>query len=382
MSDEFTSDEEEVDGSEEGMKPSRGSDEVMEDKQSERLEDDDGLTQSEDDSNPFADGETSLVSSSSTEIPEKLRPETKYMTLSHNQRKVTLVVFGHRGNGKSTLSNTLIGDNTGTSFRESPNPEEETKETVAKTGIFDGVEICVIDTPDCGGGEGNAEKPVVNMADFIIANTEVQAFVLVLNFQASRWNEDLKSFFQLFTGMYPGKPWLPHLAVVWTRCYPEYSNDTEMKARRAVLKKGMKMFMPEVTNAKLDSIPQFFIDSKDARTPGTRDRDQLGQMIAWAATKPPVSHLGVIRVKKGAPIVERRTRQQAGDQWETGYHHGSRIFLGVFGPRHYHHVVHQTFTKIFEEREKQEYTSGEPTYSDWKQVRSETSERIVSEYDT
>ena len=71
---------------------------------------------------------------------------------------VTVVVFGHTGNGKSTLCNTLIGDNTGASFRENPNPEEETKITLGKTGSFDGIQVCAIDTPGYGGGARNTAK--------------------------------------------------------------------------------------------------------------------------------------------------------------------------------------------------------------------------------
>jgi len=299
--------------------------------------------------------------------------------MSDNPRKVTLVVFGHVGNGKSTLGNTLIGDNTGTSFRESPNPEEETIETIGKTGTFDGVEVCVIDTPGYGGGEGNTARHIVNMANFIIANTEVQVFVLVLNYQLPRLDEDLRNFFQLITSMYPGKPWLDHLCVVWTRFYPEHTDDDEKNARRGVPKMGIKMFMPEVSDARLDSIPQFFVDSVDARRAGDPGRLELAHLLAWAATKPPVRIMGAMRVKKGDPITERRTREIPGPVNTVCVGVGGHEF-GFFGHRSHFYEDRQTITTIYEERERQEYTSGDPTFTEWHEVRSEKAERVIRNY--
>jgi len=297
-------------------------------------------------------------------------------------RPVTIVVFGHVGNGKSTFCNTLIGDNTGLSFKESAAAAEETLETVGKEGMFDGVRVCAIDTPGYGGAEGNTAKHIVNMADFIIKNTDVQVFVLVLNYQFPRFDEEMYRFFQLITGMYPGESWLNHLAIVWTRYYPEHSNDEEKNERMKTPKVGIRTFKPDITDDQLNAIPQYFIDSKDTRTPGNPGRNEIAHLLAWAVTKPPLKTLGDMRVKKGDPIIEKRDHEVAGEVWETGYHFGGHKYPFGIGPRAYHHDVHQRFTKIFEERQRQEYTSGEPTYTEWAQVRTEVTERIIHQYDT
>ena len=300
--------------------------------------------------------------------------------MSDNPRKVTVVVFGHVGNGKSTLCNTLIGDNTGASFRESPNPEEETIETIGKSGSFDGVLVCAIDTPGYGGGEGNTAKHIVNMANFIIHNTEVQVFILVLNYQAPKLDEDLRNFFQLITGMYPGKPWLDHLAVVWTRYYPECTDEAEKSARRTLPKKGIKMFMPEVTDAQLDSIPQFFVDRDDARKPGDPCREQLANLLGWASKKDPIKNMGDMSVKKGDPIVEQRTREVRGATWWIDEDIGDRKYI-IVGPRVTRHTQYQSVTIIHEERERQEYTSGDATFTEWHEVRSEQHTEKINEWE-
>ena len=294
---------------------------------------------------------------------------------------ISLLVFGHVGTGKSTLCNTLIGDNTGSSFKESNKPEEETLATEAKEGFFDDVRVSAADSPGQGGSKGKTDEYLVNMSDFLRNNKTVQVLVLVLNYQTGRFDEDLDKIFKLISDFYPGKPWINHVAIVWTRYHPDRTNETEKNARKTIPKIGIKKNVPSATEAELNAIPQYFIDSKQARKAGDPGRTELAHLLAWANTKPPLNTLGVMRVKKGAPIVERRSCEKAGNQWETGYHHGGRRF-GFFGPRPYRHVIHQNFTKIFEERLRQEYTSGEPTYTDWNQVRTETSERIVHQYDT
>ena len=293
---------------------------------------------------------------------------------------VTLVVFGHVGNGKSTLCNTLIGDITGTAFKESPNPGEETLNTIGKEGDFDGVRVCAIDTPGYGGAEGNTARHIVNMAEYIIHNTDVQVFVLVLNYQNPRFDEDLLKFFQLITGMYQGQSWLSHLAVVWTRFYPEHTDETEKSARKTVPKVGLKTFMPSITDEQFEAIPQFFIDSKDTRRAGDPGRTELAHLLAWASTKEPLSTLGEMRVKKGDPIIEKRDYIVEGEKWETKYDLPGRAWI-VVGPKVTHYEIHQRFTKVFEERERQEYTSGDPTFSKWHQVRAEQFEKVIQEWE-
>jgi len=295
-----------------------------------------------------------------------------------SDRKVTIVVFGHVGNGKSTLCNTLIGDNTGKSFKESANPQEETKETIGKSGSFDGVTVVAIDTPGYGGSEKKTAKYIVDMANYIKQNAEVQAYIIVLNYQNPRLDEDLCNFFELITGMYHSNTWLDHLAVVWTRYYPEYTNVEEKNARKNVPLEGIKRFMPTVTADKLNSIPQYFVDSIKARSPGEA-RTELAHMLAWASTNQPMK--GVMRVKKGNPIIEKRSREVLGDRYTICTGVGGHEF-GFFGHRSHSYEERQKVTTIFEERERQEYTSGDPTFTEWHQVRSETRERTVRSWTT
>jgi len=295
--------------------------------------------------------------------------------------KVTVVVMGHTGNGKSTLANTLIGDNAGTAFKESPNAGEETKDTIGKIGTFGGVTVYAIDTPGCGGGEGKTDQYFEKMATFINANKEVQVLILVLNYQAPRFDEDLKKLFEIISGMYPNKPFLDNLAVVWTRFFSDRTNEAERNSRKKVPLDGIKKLIPTATEAQLNSIPQFFLDSKEARKDGNPGRSEIGHLLAWAATKQPLSKMGAMRVKKGSPIVEKRSRQVPGAKRTVCTGVGGHEF-GFFGHRSHYYDERQTITTIYEERERQEYTAGDPTFTDWHQVRSETSEKVIRSWHT
>ena len=87
-------------------------------------------------------------------------------------------------------------------------------------------------------------------------------------------------------------------------------------------------------------------------------------------------------MKRGEPVIEKRTREEVGGVNETGEHFGRQRIFGVAGPRPYRHHVHQKFTLIHEERERQEYVSGEPTYTEWHEVGREEGDRIIHEYVT
>jgi len=279
--------------------------------------------------------------------------------------EVTLVLFGHTGNGKSTLCNTLIGSN-GTSFKESGSYKEETKETIGMTGSFDGVSVCAIDTPGYGGSEGNTARYFVDMAHYIPKHKRIQGMVVVQNYQEPRFDENLRNFFQLITSMYPGQPWLPNLAVVWTRYYPEYTTPEEKNERRRVPKTGIKTFMPDVTDDQLESIPQFFVDSKKARQQGTPDHEELAHLLAWAKTRRSIGEFGDMRVKKGDPIVEERVNEIIDPWHKIGCTPRKYWFVGP-GDCHFKRKI----TRITEQRLRQEYTSGDPTYTEYKEVKKE-----------
>ena len=288
----------------------------------------------------------------------------------------TVVVVGHMGDGKSTLCNTLIGSNDSSAFRESSAKDAETLETIGKMGHFDGISVCAIDTPGYGENAGRTAAHTLKMAETIINNRDVQAFLIVLNYQAPRFDNELQNLFRLLASMYPDKPFLEHVIIVWTRYYPEYTSDAERAEAMSKPKTEFLKYLPG-SERVLNSMPQFFLDSRKARTPGTADHNTVGYIIAAAKLMKPIAEdLGTARVKKGAPLIEHKQRVVPGATRTEKHKYGARRY-GLFGPRDYETITYQKCTTIYEQREKQEYTAGEPTYTEWKEVRRETIERKI-----
>ena len=197
----------------------------------------------------------------------------------------SIVVFGNTGSGKSTLSNTLVGIEN--AFKESEDVESETMETKGKSGIFDGQPIFIIDTPGIHDASGLDTPHLVEMTQYIKNHKEVKAFVIVINFLNVKLDDGVKRLFQLVSNMYPGKKWYHNLAVVWSFYYP---NLTEKQNKQEPKREGFKRFIrkyivPNITEDELNSIPQYFVDSVEAREEddNNRSREELKHLIAWVS---------------------------------------------------------------------------------------------------
>ena len=200
------------------------------------------------------------------------------------ERIPSIVVFGNTGSGKSTLSNTLVGSED--AFQESDDVESETMETKGKNGVFDGQPTFIIDTPGVHDASGLDTPHLVAMAQYIKEHKEVKAFIIVINFLNMRLDDGVKRLFQLVANMYPGKKWYHNLGVVWSFYY---KNLTEKQNKQEPKREGFKRFLkryivPSITDDELNSIPQYFVDSVEARDEdNNRSREELKHLIAWVS---------------------------------------------------------------------------------------------------
>ena len=198
--------------------------------------------------------------------------------------KIGLVAFGEVGTGKSTLCNTLIGSN-GTAFTESERTEAQTFETIGKEGKFGNQETLLIDTPGLGDAQRNDAAHLVQMAKYIKENQFIRCFIMTINVHCPRLGDRERRLFELISSMYPGAPWYKHIAIVWTRCYSVMANQIEnWKPER---KEGFKRFIDtyfgkEISKEKANAIPQYFVDSIEARQNNNSSYNELCHLLAWA----------------------------------------------------------------------------------------------------
>lgn len=195
--------------------------------------------------------------------------------------KPSMLVFGLTGSGKSTLGNTLCGKNV---FKESSGVESETMETIGYDGNFDGQPIHMIDTPGIGDVSGTDTPHLVAMVNHIKQRDDVQAFIVVLNFNVPRIDLSIKRLFQLIANMYPERQWYKHLIVVWAQFF-DYIPENIKKVTVPVREKGFRDFFKahiekNISESDLNAIPQFFIDSVGGRKRGHPSHEDLAFMIA------------------------------------------------------------------------------------------------------
>ena len=296
--------------------------------------------------------------------------------------RIGLVAFGEVGTGKSTLCNTLIGSN-GTAFTESERTEAQTFETIGKEGKFGNQETLLIDTPGLGDAQRNDAAHLVQMAKYIKENQFIRCFIMTINVHCPRLGDRERRLFELISSMYPGAPWYKHIAIVWTRCYSVMANQIEnWKPER---KEGFKRFIDkyfgkEVSKEKANAIPQYFVDSIEARQNNNSSYNELCHLLAWAGQLKLISEdLPNMKVKLGEPKVEKRQRTEYGKTWSRTWKSGGRRYI-IAGPRDTHGETYQMQTTIYEERTSQEFTDGSIEHSDWKEVNRDSKQVTINNW--
>ena len=228
----------------------------------------------------------------------------------------TFVVVGNAGSGKSTLCNTLSSTQ---NFKESNSIYSETKETIGIQGSFNGQQTFVIDTPGLQDGSGLDTPHLVQMTQYIKSKEDTQAFIIVINFFHYRFDQSIIKLFQLVSNMYPQTKWYNNLAVVWSHYFTNLPENLKEKApKKNEFKKWFKdNIANDISENEAKNIPQFFVDSYEARKENNESNTELSHLIAW------ISQLEPLLVKCGeiktpdAQIKEKTEEKQTKTISET-----------------------------------------------------------------
>ena len=210
-------------------------------------------------------------------------------------KKVSIVVIGEAGDGKSTLCNTLTGKID--AFKESDQPECETKVTSGISGNFDKFKTFIVDTPGVGDPNNSDSEHLVKMIKYVKENPQISVVILVFNSAHPRFGVNQRRLLELFYSMAPGTQIHRHLAIIWTRWKPHALKELGISINSSEKKKKfydfIKDYLPQIPEKEIPSIPQYFIDSKEARDPRTNSHGELIALLSWAYDKKPIQKIGI-----------------------------------------------------------------------------------------
>jgi len=211
------------------------------------------------------------------------------------KKTVSIVVIGEAGDGKSTLCNTLTGKID--AFKESDQPECETKITSGQYGNFDKFKTFIVDTPGVGDPNHSDSEHLVKMIKYVKENPQISVIILVFNSAHPRFGVNQRRLLELFYSMAPGTKIHQHLAIIWTRWKPsalkELGISTNIGEKKKKFYDFIKEHLPQIPENEIPSIPQYFIDSREARDPVTTSHGDLITLLSWAYNKEPIQKIGI-----------------------------------------------------------------------------------------
>ena len=268
-------------------------------------------------------------------------------------RIANILLFGETGNGKSTLGNHLLGVN---AFRVSDDVKAETKVTFGKRGVGENSNLFVIDTPGLQDTSGADKEHMIQLVEYIKDHKELNAVIVVFNFQQVRFPYNIQTMLKLFCNIFPMKEVGSHIALVFTNAFTRKGRLTQ-EQKNSKVDKVMPEFrrvIQEASGSALPiNIPIAFVDMDPEEGIDENGKMDLDRIITWASFLP---NLNVEKIQTPEPEVRIETQDFNEMKMEGEY------------------IIK---TSIKKEREVYSQLDGTITYGEWKE-KERKEEKIIN----
>ena len=191
---------------------------------------------------------------------------------------VKILLLGERGTGKSTLGNQILGQE---AFKVSDDVKTGTKLTYGAPGKLDSGFVYIIDTPGIQDTTNEDKQNMLQLVQFIKQNKEINAIILLFNYQQVRFPYHM---LKLFCHMFPMKEIGEHLAIIFTNSFTRKGALTKEQKYKKI-----KNFFPEFQKVIKEAndidipekIPIGFVDVDPEEGVNMDDKIDLDKIINW-----------------------------------------------------------------------------------------------------
>ena len=225
--------------------------------------------------------------------------------------KVTVLLAGDTGTGKSSFGNYYLGVNV---FQASDSINPVTLEAIPRSNRIGDCIRTVIDTEGLNDGQSINAVQIQNLAH-TVKNYEdkIHAIVVVLNGQYDRFSQGVKDIIKFAYNSFGTKDALNNICVVFTKCYDTRRPDRQTKNRD--YKQAVRSYLSEVSGAPIEEVPEvpiFFVDCYPDED-NTDSQENLTQFHGWVCSRNPLDPIHFREANYREDYVEEtRTRVSKG----------------------------------------------------------------------
>ena len=265
--------------------------------------------------------------------------------------KAKLVILGATGDGKSSLGNFIL--NKKDLFTVSDDPESETKETIGHNGIDGAEEVFVIDTPGLQDTKSSDKKHIVNMVNYVKKQKDIQAIIVVFNFNQDRFAPYLKTMIKIFNDIFVTEDFWYHVGFVFTKYFLDMWKKFEKKKDKKIDKYigQIKELVKECKREAPSTFNTYFIDS-DMDDLDPYSIEECKRLLGWVSSLDPLDTSKAKEVDDKIKKSEKEIREIEGpSRWNKNIEFKAMIKLERMKNIHYDGTVTYSEEKEIDRRE-------------------------------